>query len=172
VCSAERFILVEDMAMKYPKRKPIRLARDLYQGPVVVSVTICLFDGVDVVEQGLAPDMVAILLNVVEKYGILNYAYCLMPDHVHWLLGLQDGRHNVLDIVTHFKSRVSFELRGRYETKTLWQDRFFDHIMRKDEDILKQARYILDNPCRRGLAGSFDKYAFSGGMHFEDLQRG
>ncbi len=39
----------------------------------------------------------------------------------------------------------------------LWQPRFYDHIVRKSEGIAEVARYIFENPDRKGLA---DDYPF------------
>ncbi|MGB7814803.1 MAG: hypothetical protein WBL28_00460 [Methylotenera sp.] len=35
--------------------------------------------------------------------------------------------------------------------KPIWQPGFYDHAIRKDEDIVAIARYIIANPIRAGL---------------------
>jgi REP element-mobilizing transposase RayT len=58
--------------------------------------------------------------------------------------------------------------------KIRWQKDFYDHVIRKDEDIAIQVRYILDNPVRRGLVSSWQEYQFRGsiGCKLEDVLNG
>jgi len=41
-------------------------------------------------------------------------------------------------------------------------ERFYDHILRKDEDIPKQINYILQNPVRKGLVKNWKDYPYKG----------
>lgn len=155
--------------MKYPKRQKIRLSRNLYQGPLVISVTLCFFNKIEAINAGFATIITETLQEVTVKYGLVSYSYCLMPDHLHWLLGLASNRYNVLDIIRYFKAKTSFKLKEKYSARQLWQDRFYDHILRKDEDINKQARYILENPLRKGLVTTITEHPYSGGVYFDEL---
>ena len=40
----------------------------------------------------------------------------------------------------------------------LWQPGFYDHALRKDEDRLGTARYIVANPLRAGLVQRLGDY--------------
>jgi hypothetical protein len=40
----------------------------------------------------------------------------------------------------------------------VWQKAFYDHALRKDEDVKKMARYIIANPMRQGLVKKIDDY--------------
>jgi REP element-mobilizing transposase RayT len=154
----------------YTKRRNIRLNKMAYQGPLTIALTLCFHKGIDVIEADLSDKVLEVINYVKGKYDLDIYAYCLMPDHLHLLVSLKDDKRNILDIVKHFKSKVSFELKGRYTAKQLWQDRFYDHVLRKDEDIYKQARYILENPVRKGLVIDFMEYKCMGGLYFEELK--
>jgi hypothetical protein len=44
----------------------------------------------------------------------------------------------------------------------LWQARFYDHVMRTGEDGRRMAKYILDNPVRKGLVEEAGMYPYSG----------
>ena len=79
-------------------------------------------------------------------------AFVVMPDHVHWLLQLEnDG--NLSDTVRLFKAKVSRILRQR-----IWQRGFHDHALRAEEDMRDIARYIIANPMRSGLVKSAGEY--------------
>ncbi len=154
----------------YPKRKNIRLDKMAYQGPLIIALTLCFYKGIDTIKMALSDKGIEAVNYIKDTYTFDIYAYCLMPDHLHLLVGLRDDKRNILDIIKHFKSKVSFELKGKHVTKQLWQDRFYDHILRKDEDIYKQARYILENPVRKGLVADFMEYRYMGGLYFEELK--
>jgi hypothetical protein len=44
----------------------------------------------------------------------------------------------------------------------VWQSSFYDHILRKDEDIFSVAEYILNNPVRRGMVAYWRDYKYCG----------
>ena len=48
----------------------------------------------------------------------------------------------------------------------MWQEGFYDRILRNDEETIVVARYILDNPVRAGLVARFDEYPFSGSSRY------
>ena len=47
---------------------------------------------------------------------------------------------------------------------TEWQKDFYDHVIRKRDDVSRQVRYVLDNPVRKGLAASWRDYPFQGSL--------
>ena len=46
--------------------------------------------------------------------------------------------------------------------KSLWQDGYFERVLRSDEEYLPIAAYILANPVRADLCASIGEYPFSG----------
>ena len=83
-----------------------------------------------------------------------------MPDHVHWLFSLTGNRS--LDQVMHSMKSYS----GKQIEKTLdngrgavWQPGFHDHALRKEEDLIHTARYIVANPVRAGLVSRIADYS-------------
>ena len=77
--------------------------------------------------------------------------YVVMPDHLHWLLQLQD--ESLSRLVGRIKS-LSAKRLGR----PLWQRGFYDHALRQEEDIQDLARYIVANPLRAGLVSRIGDY--------------
>jgi putative transposase len=47
----------------------------------------------------------------------------------------------------------------------LWQPRYFDHIVRAEEDLRAIAEYILNNPVRKGLVERAENWPWSGHMN-------
>lgn len=72
-------------------------------------------------------------------------AFCLMPDHLHWLFRLGHGG-DLSGVVGQMKGRSA-----RLVPLLRWQRGFHDHAVRNDEDLRRLARYIVSNPVRAGL---------------------
>jgi REP element-mobilizing transposase RayT len=87
-------------------------------------------------------------------------AWTIMPDHVHLLVEL--GEVSLARCMQVLKSRTSRGLRvaGAHSGK-LWQSGYYDHCLRGDEDLLMQARYILENPVRACIVDRPTDYPFS-----------
>jgi len=83
-----------------------------------------------------------------------------MPDHLHLLVSGQD-ESSLPAFVRHFK-QLSGHRYKREHGAQLWQISYYDHVLRRDEDLLAIARYIWDNPVRAGLAQDRSEYPFSG----------
>jgi hypothetical protein len=62
-----------------------------------------------------------------------------------------------------FKQRSGFWL-AQNQAAIRWQKNFYDHIIRIDEDLYAQVRYIVDNPVRRGLVRIWWEYSHTGAI--------
>ena len=90
-----------------------------------------------------------------------------MPDHVHLLLQ-SSLICSIPSFVGSFKSlcsRVGWTDFG-FE-RSFWQRRYYDHFLRKEEDIKEVIYYILSNPVRKGLVEEWRDYPLSGSLVFE-----
>ena len=94
------------------------------------------------------------------RYGFTLHAYCFMPDHLHLLVCGEDGSP-LPDFVRHFKQLSGYRYKREHGAQ-LWQISYYDHVLRRDEDLLALARYIWDNPVRAGLVQDRSEYPFSG----------
>jgi REP element-mobilizing transposase RayT len=93
------------------------------------------------------------------------FAYCLMPDHAHLLLGSTQSS-SVVAFVGAWKSKCYHARRQMGDADQLWQRSFFDHALRKGENVLRTAEYILANPFRAGLVARVDEYPLSGSLEY------
>ena len=84
---------------------------------------------------------------------VQTLAFVVMPDHVHWLLQLEE-RGCLPDAVRLYKAKVSLAI-----GQQIWQRGFHDHAVRDDESLRDIARYIIANPLRAGLAKSIREYS-------------
>ena len=84
--------------------------------------------------------------------------YVIMPDHFHWLLQLRE-RAELSLCVRNVKSVSAHRINELHARKgKLWQARFHDHAVRREEDIRVLARYIVSNPLRKGLVNRLADY--------------
>ncbi|WJD64049.1 REP-associated tyrosine transposase [Pseudomonas kurunegalensis] len=92
-----------------------------------------------------------------QENSCVTLAYVVMPDHVHWMIELKQV--TLATLMRRFKSRSSLALHKAGVISTpIWQAGYCDRAMRKDDDLLNAARYIIANPVRTGLAPTVGDY--------------
>ena len=143
-----------------------RLDGQLYQQPGrICFITIRAYLNKSPFLNRLINEMIINILNEEQKrLHCIIYTYCLMPDHVHFMISPEEG-YSVLEFANQYKGKTTnrswdFGWKGK-----LWQPRFFDHIIRSDESLNKIAKYILNNPVRKELADSTADWEWSGQMN-------
>ena len=97
--------------------------------------------------------------SIAKEAGAQSLAFVVMPDHLHWLLQLKPNS-DLSRVMQSIKSvsahRINKYLRRK---EPVWQDGFHDHAIRRDEDVVKVARYVVANPLRAKLVESVGDYA-------------
>ncbi len=147
--------------MVYKKRKNIRLPRETYEIPSqIFSVTICTWDRRPLFRN---EDRARLIVRCLDTgpFGshTERYACCLMPDHLHLQVAPRKG--NLVDLISGWKSFTANLLKKNGLEGPIWQRGFYDHALRKEEDIRAVAEYIVNNPVRAGLVESWRDYPFS-----------
>jgi putative transposase len=104
---------------------------------------------------------IAHVLLDIEKAGLVfNYAWVLMPDHLHWIFKLGENV-SLSEVVRRFKGRSSHYIhRDTQHFGAVWQRAFFDHAIRGDEDLRQMAEYAIENPVRARLVDDIGQYPF------------
>ena len=79
----------------------------------------------------------------IEQRGLVrSHAWVVMPDHVHWMFELRAA--HLPDIARRMKSSSALALnRLAGRRSTVWQPGYFDHAVRAEESMARQALYIL-----------------------------
>lgn len=80
--------------------------------------------------------------------------WVVMPDHVHVLFTLGTDSE-LAKVMRLFKGRLSPRLRAH---RLAWQDGYYEHHLRPDEDRLPVFLYIFLNPYRAGLISTNEKW--------------
>jgi len=88
------------------------------------------------------------------------HCWVLMPDHWHGLLEV--GPHDDLSALAgRIKGSTARAVnQARNMSGRVWSEGFHDHAVRKEEDIVHIARYIVLNPVRTGIVDRIGQYPF------------
>jgi REP element-mobilizing transposase RayT len=144
----------------FPTRKKIRLPLPVYHQGHAFFITIATYDKHPWfrVYPQLGDEAVQIVGNLASDLGIMIYAWCMMPDHVHFLM----QGFEVIEFVRLFKGGMTPRARAVEPKRRLWQRSFFDHAVRKEESLSDIACYIWENPVRAGIVPNPTEYLWSG----------
>ena len=94
-----------------------------------------------------------------EQFAII--AYCFMPDHVHLLVeGMRDDSD--LRRFAKLAKQRSGAAHAISTRERLWQEGYYDHVLRDGENTRGIVRYVLENPVRAGLVLSPSEYPYLG----------
>jgi REP element-mobilizing transposase RayT len=142
--------------------RPKRLAGFRYIGPNRYFLTFCTRSRHQAfVDDLTVGDTLVQFRRTAAENGFAIVAYCMMPDHAHLLV---EGTTTSADLrrfakLAKQRSGAAYAMRvGR----ALWQEGYYDRVMRHDEDTKAFARYILENPVRASLATHASTYPYSG----------
>jgi putative transposase len=143
-------------------RKNIRLAPQNYLGYGIYFVTICSHNrSPHFADTSLGHVILGHLISLSTRYSFLLHAFCLMPDHLHFLVEGSSPQSNVLRFATAFKQRTALAHKNR-AAGPLWQTKFYDHILRTPDELESVACYIWANPVRKGFCEDAAAYPLSG----------
>jgi REP element-mobilizing transposase RayT len=84
-------------------------------------------------------------------------AWVVMPDHFHWLVELRTGSLGPLMRRVKSGSSRAIVAAGAGPLQ-IWQKGYHDRALRREDDLLKTARYIVANPLRAGLVHRIGEY--------------
>lgn len=142
--------------------RPPRLRGFSYRGVHRYLLTFCTIERARIFERPEAVDDALQQIRITagrERFAIL--AYCFMPDHVHLLVeGLND--HADLRQFAKMAKQRSGASHALSASGRLWQEGYWETVLRIDEDARPTARYIFENPVRAGLAVSPRDYPYLG----------
>jgi len=105
--------------------------------------------------------LIKLMQQYCQKYGVTIIAYCLMPNHYHFLLRQELGEPISKFINVLFNAYVQALNRQQGRTGTLFEGRF-KHIYVDDwKYLIHLCRYIHRNPVKAGLISAPDEWLYS-----------
>lgn len=95
-------------------------------------------------DPSIVSDLLESALFYHEQQHWYAWLFLLMPNHVHAIISFYPDTS---------MSRVIGDWK-RFQTRQLniiWQENYFDHRLRNDDEFIEKAHYIRMNPVRKGL---------------------
>ena len=144
------------------QRKRLRLPDYDYSLPGYYFVTFCTADRAQLLGRIVPGDELEIPEMVLNPYGrtvqssieeipsrypsVQMIKYVVMPNHVHMILSLSSedpGRPSLPRIIQQLKRAVSVKI-----GKTIWQPRYYEHVIRDENEFQEIWKYIDANPIK------------------------
>lgn len=118
---------------------------------------------------------------VMKIYPFKIDAFVILPDHMHFIWTLPDEesdysmrwrliKFRFSRLYSGYRVRDLSESKIRKKEKGIWQRRFWEHLIRDEQDFNRHCDYIHYNPVKHGLVispgewknSSFEKYIQKG----------
>ena len=102
-----------------------------------------------------------LMQQVATQSQLTILAYCLLPNHYHWLVR-QDGEEPAGTLPRRvFGSYSQAYNRAYHESGTLFQGPYSARLIDSDTYLLHVCRYIHANPVKHGITDRIDAWPFS-----------
>lgn len=108
-----------------------------------------------------------------QRHGWATGRYVIMPDHVHFFGRAEPSAKTLRMFMQKWKQwtskRIAREIAaagigdpGLKRSGALWQEEFFDHVLRLSESYSQKWEYVKENSVRAGLVKKSDDWPFHG----------
>ena len=100
-------------------------------------------------------------LHELDKHELDVIAYCIMPNHVHFVATLLTDTpfHRTMQLLKGRSARAInkvLQQQGR-----LWQREYYDYVARNGAELKRIVSYVLENPVKAGLCEDWEQWPFS-----------
>jgi putative transposase len=160
-----------------PSRRPHRLPPEFYACDAWCFFwTLCARRGGQPFSNDqLARAIVDSLLWRRDRHGWKLFCYCLMPDHLHFvvrptaqsaLIANAGARgllpQGMMEQVGEFKRYTTTQVWWKQSgTGPLWQRSSYDRILWRSDAVEDACAYVLNNPVRKRFVEKWDEYPYS-----------
>jgi len=174
----------KDMSQSFGKRKSIRLKEFNYSSAGFYFVTICTDDKIHlfgkIIDNEVRLNTAGRIAQECWSEIPVHYprvkldVFTIMPNHVHGILIIENHANtraqdivplqsqyqktlsgSIGAIVRGYKIGVSKWFQQNTQIKDVWQKNYYEHVIRKEESLLKIQEYILNNPASWEKDGFF-----------------
>jgi len=102
--------------------------------------------------------------NCAHRYGVAVHAYCLMTNHIHFLV-TPERPDSISRAMSVIGSRYAYYFNKAYKrTGTIWEGRHKSSLIQSDIYFLACCRYIELNPVAAGMVRKPEEYKWSSYM--------
>lgn len=149
------------------ERRPLRLGRVFDTSPLYF-VTCCTHGRRScLARKGIHTALLFFAERAERDFGIAVGRYVIMPDHVH--LFVRGGADFVLGRwVGMLKQSLGKASSLSRKNTQIWQEGFFDHVLRSNESYAQKWEYVRENPVRAGLVSRSEDWPYQGEIVYID----
>jgi len=102
-------------------------------------------------------------LNAHDRHGWAIGRYVIMPDHVHFFCSAELDAKALLTFMQAWKQWTSKRMARELNfSGNIWQEEFFDHVLRSSESDSQKWDYVRENPVRGGFVVRSDQWPWPG----------
>jgi putative transposase len=140
-----------------------RLERVWLEHPIYF-VTTCTFRKKPILaSKGVAEILIEEWHSARDRHGWSVGRYVIMPDHVHFFCSAVHHAKQLSGFMRAWKQWTSKRIKTEQNfTRALWQEEFFDHVLRSTESYSQKWEYLSENPVRAGLIASAGDWQWQG----------
>ncbi len=104
---------------------------------------------------------ISLIKRYKRKYKFRVFCYCLMPNHIHFVIELEDIKRLSIAMSSLQRAYTGFFNIKYKRVGHLWQGRFKSKIIVKDQYLIACINYIELNPIRANIVKSPHEYEWS-----------
>ena len=98
-----------------------------------------------------------------DHHGWAIGRYLIMPDHVHFFCSAELDAKALPAVMQAWKQWTTKRMARELGLSTkVWQEEFFDHVLRSSESYSQKWDYVKENPVRAGLVEGSDGWPWQG----------
>lgn len=112
-----------------------------------------------------------LILESREKHHLLLYHYCLMNNHLHFLVRAVKSKDMPKFFQVLFQRYACYFRKRYHHTGYLFQNRYKSYHIDKESYLLECARYIERNPLRAGIVEHPCDYRWSSFLHYAEGEK-
>jgi len=143
-------------------RRPRRMDRISYTGRSTFMVTVTTRKRLNAFSDfDFGRLAIGALIDCAAREQFALPAYCLMPDHAHFVATGRTAQSDLKRLVNRWKQSTGFDWKKR-GGGALWQPGYWDRLARFDEPVDDMIRYVIENPVRAKLVNDPTLYALTG----------
>jgi len=111
---------------------------------------------------GLEPLLLEVIAELRVEFGMRVFAHVILPDHLHLIV------HGSSDFGAFIQS-LKLRMVRRHRLQNLWQRRFYDHVIRNEDDLRRHLDYVHYNPVKHGLTARPEDYPYTSFRRYQAL---
>ena len=102
-----------------------------------------------------------------KTFNVAVGRYVIMPDHVHLFIR-GDYNFRLGPWIGALKQALAKASKLSRAKGQIWQEGFFDHVLRSNESYRQKWNYVRENPVRAGLVKSAKDWPYQGEIVYID----